>query len=96
VARSLTAGRLRSPELLDREALPTRSPALRAYIERTRAALSAAQTPSEAAALIIEALTVERPVFRMQTSDRAREFVGVKLADLDVSSVVGMTKTWVA
>lgn len=46
--------------------------------------------------MIIEALTVESPVFRMQTSDRARQFVGVKLADLDLSSVVGMTKTWVA
>jgi hypothetical protein len=55
-----------------------------------------AQTPSEAAALIIEALTIESPVFRMQTSDRARQFVGVKLADLDGSSAVGMTKTWVA
>ena len=69
--------------------------ALRAYIARTRAAFSAAQTPADAAAKIIEALTVKSPVFRIQTSDRARQFVGVKLADLDGSAVVGMTKTWV-
>jgi short-subunit dehydrogenase len=51
--------------------------ALRAYIERTRAAFSP-QTPTEAAATIIEALTVESPAFRMQTSNRARQVRGRK------------------
>ena len=70
--------------------------ALRAYLERTRATFAAAQTPREAAGTIIDALSVESPAFRMQTSDRARQFVGVKLADLDGSRVVGQTKTWIS
>lgn len=69
--------------------------AMRAYIERTRAMFAAAQSPADAAATIVEALTAERPAFRMQTSDRARQFVGVKLADLDGSRVLGLTKTWI-
>jgi short-subunit dehydrogenase len=70
---------------------------LEAYLNRTRAAFStnAAQTPDEAAATIIEALTVDAPPFRMQTSDSARNFVGTKLADLDGSAVVGLTRQWI-
>jgi len=71
--------------------------ALEAYLNRTRAAFSAnaAQTPDQAAATIIEALTVDAPPLRMQTSDSARNFVGTKLADLDGSAVVGLTRQWI-
>ena len=70
---------------------------LEAYLNRTRAAFStgAAQTPDEAAATIIEALAVDAPTFRMQTSASARNFVGTKLTDLDGSAVVGLTRQWI-
>ncbi len=72
------------------------APALDAYAARTRTAFDQAQTPAEAAGSIVTALTAERPPFRLQTSDRARAFVGVKLADPDGSAVQGMTAGWVA
>ncbi|GAA2796593.1 SDR family NAD(P)-dependent oxidoreductase [Kitasatospora sp. CM 4170] len=70
------------------------APALNAYVERTRAAFGQAQTPQEAAEPIVEALTAERPPFRVQTSDRARAFVGTKLTDLDGSAVQQLTGSW--
>lgn len=70
-------------------------PALQAYIDRTMKAFGSAQTPAQAAAPIIDALTADRPAFRVQTSDRARDFVGTKLADLDGSAVQSLTGTWV-
>jgi len=71
---------------------------LAAYLNRTRAAFSAntAQTPDEAAATILEALTADAPPFRMQTSAAAAAFVGAKLADLDGSAVLGLTRQWIA
>ncbi|MFD0356984.1 SDR family oxidoreductase [Streptomyces sp. NPDC127110] len=71
------------------------APALRTYVERTVKMFTTAQTPAEAAAPITEALTAERPAFRVQTSDWAREFAGLKLADLDGSAVQAMTAGWV-
>lgn len=71
------------------------APALRAYVDRTMKSFGNAQTPAQAATPIIEALSAEQPAFRVQTSDWAREFVGTKLADLDGSSVVGLTSDWV-
>ncbi|MFJ3641134.1 SDR family oxidoreductase [Streptomyces sp. NPDC090108] len=53
-----------------------------------------AQTPEEAAVTVLEALTAERPAFRLQTSDWARAFTGTKLADNDGSATVGMTGSW--
>ncbi|MGW2371601.1 MULTISPECIES: SDR family NAD(P)-dependent oxidoreductase [Kitasatospora] len=70
-------------------------PALQAYVDRARQAFDSAQTPEEAAAPIVAALTVERPPLRMQTSETARAFTGVKLADQDGSAVLGMTGGWV-
>ncbi|QNA77161.1 SDR family NAD(P)-dependent oxidoreductase [Streptomyces sp. So13.3] len=70
-------------------------PALQAYIDRTMKAFGSAQTPAQAAAPIIDALTADRPAFRVQTSDRARDFVGTKLADLDGSTIQSLTGTWV-
>ncbi|MFE7190514.1 SDR family NAD(P)-dependent oxidoreductase [Kitasatospora sp. NPDC057541] len=72
------------------------APALEAYAARTRAAFDQAQTSERAAEAVIDALTAERPAFRLQTSDRARAFVGAKLADLDGSAVQAMTSGWVA
>ncbi|MFF7438230.1 SDR family NAD(P)-dependent oxidoreductase [Streptomyces sp. NPDC008122] len=70
------------------------APALQAYIARTQKSFGNAQTPFEAAAPIIEALTAERPPFRVQTSDWAREFVGTTLTDLDGSAVQTLTRAW--
>ncbi|MFD3808108.1 SDR family NAD(P)-dependent oxidoreductase [Streptomyces sp. NPDC058619] len=71
--------------------------ALRHYIDRTAGQfLDGAQTPAGAAEAVMEALTAERPAFRIQTSQWAREFNGTKLADQDGSAVLGMTATWVS
>ncbi|MEU1231844.1 SDR family NAD(P)-dependent oxidoreductase [Streptomyces sp. NPDC005828] len=70
------------------------APALQAYIARTQKSFGNAQTPFEAAAPIIEALTADRPPFRVQTSDWAREFVGTTLTDLDGSAVQTLTRAW--
>ncbi|MFI9045973.1 SDR family NAD(P)-dependent oxidoreductase [Streptomyces sp. NPDC053427] len=71
---------------------------LRAYLDRTVAQFlgSSAQTPHEAAMAVLEALTADRPAFRIQTSDWARGFTGTKLTDLDGSAVLGLTGGWVA
>lgn len=72
------------------------APALQAYIARSTAQFgNAAQSPADAAATVLTALTARHPAFRVQTSDEARTFVGVKLADLDGSGVQQMTGTWV-
>ncbi|WP_433859224.1 SDR family oxidoreductase [Streptomyces kronopolitis] len=69
---------------------------LQAYLERTTAQfLNGAQTPAEAAGAVLEALTADRPAFRLQTSDWARGFTGTKLTDLDGSAVLGLTAGWV-
>ncbi|MEV8098153.1 SDR family NAD(P)-dependent oxidoreductase [Kitasatospora sp. NPDC085879] len=72
------------------------APALGAYLNRTVSQfLNGAQTPAEVAETVMEALTADRPAFRLQTSDWARTFTGLKLADLDGSAVLGMTNGWV-
>ncbi|MFE2727618.1 SDR family NAD(P)-dependent oxidoreductase [Kitasatospora sp. NPDC059327] len=71
------------------------APALGAYVDRTRAAFAQAQTPEQAAESVVTALTADHPPFRAQTSERARAFVGAKLADLDGSAVQGLTGGWV-
>ncbi|QUQ65842.1 SDR family NAD(P)-dependent oxidoreductase [Kutzneria sp. CA-103260] len=71
-------------------------PQLRAYLERTSGAFAGAQTSEDAAASIVEVLTAEQPAFRVQTSEVARTFSGVKLGDLDGSAVQGLTGGWIA
>ncbi|MFI9276255.1 SDR family oxidoreductase [Kitasatospora sp. NPDC052896] len=71
------------------------APALEAYLGLRRSVFEGAQTPTEAAAPIIDALTAARPPFRIQTSERARDFVATTLADLDGSAVQTLTRTWV-
>ncbi len=55
---------------------------------------SSAQTSGEAAATVLEALTAQRPAFRLQTSDWAREFCGLKTSDLDGSATLAFTGAW--
>ncbi|MFE2129971.1 SDR family oxidoreductase [Streptomyces amritsarensis] len=71
--------------------------ALRSYIDRTVGQFTqdAAQTPAGAAEAVMRALTADRPAFRIQTSQWARDFTATKLTDQDGSAVIGMTGTWV-
>ncbi|MFJ3924803.1 SDR family NAD(P)-dependent oxidoreductase [Streptomyces sp. NPDC090022] len=72
------------------------APALRGYIDHAMRSFGSdtAQTPQEAAAPVVEALTAETMPFRIQTSDWARDFVGRKLTDLDGSAVQTETTAW--
>ncbi|MEU9032948.1 SDR family oxidoreductase [Streptomyces sp. NPDC048383] len=71
--------------------------AMRSYVDRTVGQfLDGAQTPAGAAEAVMEALTEDRPAFRIQTSQWARDFTGTKLADGDGSAVLGMTTGWVS
>jgi NAD(P)-dependent dehydrogenase (short-subunit alcohol dehydrogenase family) len=71
-------------------------PQLRNYLARTAGAFDNAQTSAGAADAIVAALTADKPAFRVQTSDVARSFNGVKLADLDGSAVQNLTETWIS
>ncbi len=73
-------------------------PAFDAYIARTTAAFSPenAQTAQSVAEVVVRLLSEENPPARVQTSDSARGFAGVKLADLDGSAVQSITTRWVA
>ncbi|MEU5781655.1 SDR family NAD(P)-dependent oxidoreductase [Micromonospora lupini] len=71
-------------------------PALRAYLARTGQAFAAAQSPADAAAVVLATLSDPAPPVRVQTSDGARQFVGVKLADLDGAAVARLTGGWLA
>lgn len=74
------------------------APALEAYLQRTQSQFSssAAQTSDQVAQIIVDTLDAATPPFRSQTSEWARTFVSGKLADLDGSTVTGMTAGWVA
>jgi NAD(P)-dependent dehydrogenase (short-subunit alcohol dehydrogenase family) len=67
---------------------------LAAYLARTAGAFASAQTPEEAAAVVVEAATTAEPKFRWQTSEGAASFTALSLADLDGSRVLGYTSTW--
>lgn len=69
---------------------------LDAYLARTATAFDNAQTSQQAAEVIVEAATTDRPRFRWQTSDQAAAFVGLSLRDLDGSAVLGATSAWIA
>ncbi|WP_285114150.1 SDR family NAD(P)-dependent oxidoreductase [Leifsonia sp. fls2-241-R2A-40a] len=74
------------------------APAFAAYLRRTAAAFDPAnaQRPEQVAEVIVAALTDDEPAARIQTSEAARRFTGVKLADLDGSAVQNLTSGWVA
>ncbi|MGW2802654.1 hypothetical protein [Streptomyces sp. NPDC001269] len=68
---------------------------LRGYVTRTQGQFDhSAQTPEQVADTVMEALTAERPAFRLQTSDWARAFTGTKLADNDGSAVLAITSAY--
>ncbi|MFE6176116.1 SDR family oxidoreductase [Streptomyces sp. NPDC056464] len=68
------------------------APLLQSYATRTQGQFAtSAQTPAQAAATVLEALTSEDPAFRIQTSEWATSFTGTKLADNDGSAVLAMT-----
>lgn len=73
------------------------TPALSAYLNRTtqQFSSSSAQTPDDVAQTVLSSLQDSDPAFRIQTSDWARDFVGMKLSDLDGSRVTSMTGSWV-
>ncbi|WP_029290093.1 SDR family NAD(P)-dependent oxidoreductase [Cellulomonas sp. HZM] len=68
--------------------------ALDAYLARTAGVFAAAQHPDAVAEVVVDVLRRDEPPFRVQTSDVARVFAGLKLADLDGSRVTGATAAW--
>ncbi|GAA2157348.1 short-subunit dehydrogenase [Humibacillus xanthopallidus] len=68
---------------------------LEAYLARSAGAFAAAQPARDAGVAIAEAATADEYRFRWQTSDGATAFVGMSLADLDGSRVLGTTRTWI-
>ncbi|MFF3858430.1 SDR family oxidoreductase [Streptomyces sp. NPDC002209] len=72
------------------------APALEGYINHAMQSFGSdtAQTPEQAAAPVVDALTAEKMPFRIQTSDWARDFVAMKLADLDGSAVQTEMTDW--
>ena len=70
---------------------------MRAYLARTAAAFDPAnaQTADGVADVIVDLLTAEHPPARVQTSEAARRFAGVKLSDLDGAHVQAVTAHWV-
>jgi NAD(P)-dependent dehydrogenase (short-subunit alcohol dehydrogenase family) len=71
------------------------APALMGYAGHVGASFAKAQTSEDAAAVIVSTLLAANPAFRVQTSDTARSFVSVKLADLTGHAVQGLMSTWV-
>ncbi|WP_307497149.1 SDR family NAD(P)-dependent oxidoreductase [Arthrobacter woluwensis] len=71
-------------------------PLLDAYISRSTGAFSRAQSAESAGAAIAEIATAPDFHFRNQTSDAARNFVGVSLSDGDGERVFGFTRPWIA
>ncbi len=79
----------------DRPADGPYAPLLAAYLERTAGAFAQAQSAADVAAILVELLAEEEPPVRVQTSTTARAFAGVKLGDLDGSSVQSLTRGWI-
>ncbi|MER5642558.1 SDR family NAD(P)-dependent oxidoreductase [Kitasatospora sp. NPDC002227] len=70
--------------------------ALEAYLARTRTAFAGAQKSEEVGEQIAQLLDAAELPFRVQTSDVARAFTALKLADADGSAVQKLTGSWVA
>jgi len=68
---------------------------LEAYLARSAGAFAAAQSAEDAGAAIAAAATAVDYRFRWQSSEGATAFVGMSLADLDGSRVLGATRTWI-
>ena len=94
VASAFVANAGLDPEAMLAAAGPY-APALAGYLERTAGAFAHAQSSEDAAAVVVDTLLAANPAFRVQTSDSARSFVRVKLADLTGHAVQGITGGWV-
>ncbi len=71
--------------------------ALGGYLNRVGSQFSThAQSAADVGNVIAGALIADPLPFRIQTSEGARKFVGVKLADLDGSAVQRLTTSWLA
>jgi NAD(P)-dependent dehydrogenase (short-subunit alcohol dehydrogenase family) len=71
------------------------APALAGYSAHVAASFANPQSSEAAAAVIVDTLLAANPAFRVQTSDTARSFVSVKLADLTGHAVQGIMSSWV-
>ncbi|MFG2041121.1 SDR family NAD(P)-dependent oxidoreductase [Dactylosporangium sp. NPDC048998] len=72
-------------------------PVLRPYLDWVaRTAWPGAQPASEVAGIVLAALSEPDPPLRVLTSDWAREFVGVKLADADGTVIRKLARSWLA
>jgi NAD(P)-dependent dehydrogenase (short-subunit alcohol dehydrogenase family) len=71
------------------------APALLGYADHVASSFANPQTAEAAAGVIVDVLLASNPAFRVQTSDTARSFVSVKLADLTGHAVQGLMSTWV-
>ncbi|SMH30713.1 Short-chain dehydrogenase [Rathayibacter oskolensis] len=71
--------------------------ALSSYLDRTASAFSSssAQDPGDVAAVVLQVLRAAEAPFRVQTSDWARQFAGLKLADVDGSRVQSAMRGWI-
>lgn len=69
---------------------------LDAYLARTGGAFAGAQQPADAGEAIAAAATAPDYRFRWHTSEAARAFAGISLADLDGSRVLSTTSSWIA
>jgi len=95
VASSFVANAGLDPEAMLAAAGPY-APALAGYLARTAGAFANAQSSADAAAVVVQTLLADEPASRVQTSEVARAFVGLKLGDLDGSKVQAVTRSWVA
>ncbi len=64
------------------------------YLNRSATTFAAAQSPRDAAAVVVQAATTDTPRFRWQTSPGASAFAGLSLADLDGEQVLRQTSGW--
>lgn len=94
VASDFVANAGLQPDALIADAGPY-ADVLERYLARTVQQFgTGAQPAAEVAALIVDVLGMEKPPFRLQTSDWSRGFVARKLADTDGSAVLNMTSAW--
>ncbi|MET9859053.1 SDR family NAD(P)-dependent oxidoreductase [Streptomyces smyrnaeus] len=85
-------------ENLDTEALATPDDPYQdlanTFFKAAGALMASGQAAQDAAAVVVEAATTDTPRFRWQTSQAAVDFVGLSLADLDGSNVLGAMSRW--
>jgi hypothetical protein len=68
---------------------------LRPYLDWVaRSGYPGRQSPAEVAEVILRAVTEPEPAFRIMTSEWAREYARIKLADPDGTVVQAMTRSW--